>query len=309
MAKIKIVIAGIGGVGGYFGGRMARHFHNSSEVAVYFIARGAHLKEIQTHGLTVVENNNSFVAIPEAATDDPLTIGVADFIVICTKSYDLENMVQHLHPCINRETIILPLLNGVDSRERIKSILPNNLILEGCAYIVSRIAQPGTVENTGNVQAIYFGTGAAGNSRLRQLETIFRDAGVDATYAQNILQVIWEKYVFISPTATATSFFNNTIGAMAADDDKLKTVAALIEEVKQVAGAKQIPLPADITEKTINKLKAMPYAATSSMYRDFQAGNGRTELESLTGYVVQMGYVHNISTPVYTQLYEQLKNR
>ncbi|MCW3120839.1 MAG: 2-dehydropantoate 2-reductase [Flavipsychrobacter sp.] len=309
MAKTKIVIAGIGGVGGYFGGLLAQHYHYSKDVDVYFLARGEHLKEIQANGLTVVKGDTRFSAIPKLATDNPADIGVADFIIVCTKSYDLEKTVEQLGPCINNETIILPLLNGVDSRERIKNILPHNLVLDGCVYIVARIVQAGVVENAGNIQALYFGSDNFEDKRLQLLESIFRDAGIEATRSQNILQVLWEKYIFISPTATATSFFNNSIGALVTDDEKLKTVTALVEEVKQLANAKQVRVSEDITEKSINKLKAMPFEATSSLHRDFKDGKANTELDSLTGFVVQMSKMYNLNTPVYDQVYEQLKNR
>jgi 2-dehydropantoate 2-reductase len=154
--KTKILIAGIGAVGGYFGGLLAKHFYNSGNVAIHFFARGEHLKEIQKNGLKVIKGDNEFIATPALATDDASAIGIADFIIVATKSYDLETIMQQLRPCINQDTIILPLLNGVDSKERIKNILPGNIVLDGCAYIVSRLKQPGVIENTGNIQTLYF---------------------------------------------------------------------------------------------------------------------------------------------------------
>lgn len=309
MKKIKIVVAGIGGVGGYFGGKLARCFQHSDEVEVHFIARGEHLKEIKNNGLRVIEQKGEFVVVPRSVTDNAADVGVADYIIVCTKSYDLENMLQQLQPCIGSDTVILPLLNGVDSCERIKALLPHNPVLEGCVYIVSRIAQPGVVENTGNIQKLYFGADDVENSRQELLEQMLTEAGIEATRSPDILQVLWEKYIFISPTATATSFFNSSIGALVADEEQLKTTTALIEEVKQLSKAKRIVIPGDITERTINKLRSFPFDATSSMHRDFREGKHANELESLTGFVVRMSEAHNIATPVYRQMYEQLKTR
>ena len=128
MTKTKINIAGIGGVGGYFGGLLANHFYDNENVEISFVARGGHLKEIQKNGLKVIKGENEFIAKPHIATDNTSEIGIVDFIVIATKSYDLETIIQQLLPCINQDTIILPLLNGVDSKERIKKCVSQNFI-------------------------------------------------------------------------------------------------------------------------------------------------------------------------------------
>ena len=157
MEKTKVIVAGIGGVGGYFGGLLARHFYEHDRVAVYFLARGEHLRQIQSKGLKVIDGKQEFWARPTLATDNPQEIGKADYVIVCTKSYDLEAVIEQLKPAIGKETLILPLLNGVDSRERIKSLLPQNEVLHGCAYIVARLKQAGVVENSGNIQKIFFG--------------------------------------------------------------------------------------------------------------------------------------------------------
>jgi len=292
-------MAGIGGVGGYFGGLLARHFYDKENVEINFVARGGHLKEIQKNGLKVIKGNTEFIAKPTLATDNPAEIGIANFIIITTKSYDLEAIIQQLRPCIDQDTIILPLLNGVDSKERINNILPDNIVLEGCAYIVSRLKQCGVIENSGNIQTLYFGLDKLVDKRLLLLESLFKEANIEAFLSENISTIIWEKYIFISPTATATSYFDNCIGEVLADKEKLRTLGTLIEEVKQVAKAKDIIVSDDITEKTLNKLKALPFEATSSMHRDFKNNNLRNELLSLTGYVVCEGQKYNIEIPTY----------
>lgn len=304
--KTKIIIAGIGGVGGYFGGLLAKHFCNDANVEIYFVARGRHLKEIQTKGLKVINGESEFIARPALATYDPTEIGIANFIIVATKSYDLESMIQQLQPCINQDTIVLPLLNGVDSKDRIKNILPDNIVLDGCVYIVSRLKEPGVIENTGNIQTLYFGLDNFANDRLLLLEKIFKAANIDATLSQNISTFIWEKFIFISPTATATSYFNNSIGELLADGKKLATIIELVEEVRLIAQAKEIVIPDHITEKTLNRLKALPFEATSSLHSDFKSNKPKNELGSLTGYVVDEGRKYNIETPVYLKTYNSL---
>lgn len=306
---MNITIAGIGAVGGYFGGLLAKHFEGNENVSINFIARGEHLKEIQNHGLKILKGENEIIARPALATDKPSEIGISDFVIVATKSYDLESMIEQMRPCIDQHTIILPLLNGVDSRERIKKLLPNNIVLDGCVYIVSRLKQAGIIENIGNIETLYFGLDNVMTDKLVLLERLFKEANVQATLSQNISTILWEKFIFISPTATATSYFDNTIGELIADPSKIETVTALIEEVKQIAKAKQIVIPYDITEKSLNKLSGMPFAATSSMHSDFQKNKPNTELESLTGYVVNEAKRYHLVMPTYESMYAELKSR
>ena len=237
--KTKIAIAGIGGVGGFFGGLLAKQFSDSSDVEVHFLSRGKNLQAFKNKGLKVIQGGSEFVVKPNSATDNAAEIGLANFILVCTKAYDLESILEQLQPCINQDTVILPLLNGVDSKERIKKILPNNTVLDGCVYIVSRLKEPGVVENSGNIQTLYFGLQHTSNKQLLLLDGIFKKSGIEGHLSQNISTIIWEKFIFISPTATATSFFDQSIGAILADEDKHKTVRLLIEEVQKIAFAKK----------------------------------------------------------------------
>lgn len=307
MKKTKIIIAGIGAVGGYFGGLLAKHYENNPAVEINFLARGAHLLEIQTKGLLTINPDGEKIAKPHIATDQAAALGIADVIIIATKSYDLESVIAQLQPCINADTIILPLLNGVDGRERIQTLLPNNLVVDGCVYLVARLKQAGVIENSGKVQSLFFGLDNFVNERLQALETIFKAANIQATLSTNISTVIWEKFIFISPTATATSYYNQSIGALVADPEKLATVTALIEEVKQIAQAKQIAFAADITEKSITRLQSMPFEATSSMHFDYQNNKPLTEIESLTNYVIKQGEQYGLETPVFKGMYEGLR--
>lgn len=307
--KTKIVIAGVGGVGGYFGGLLAKTFYNSQQVEVIFWARGEHLTEICKNGLRVITGAQEFTARPALATNDPAEIGMADLVIVATKSYDLESVIQQLKPCIGQHTIILPLLNGVDSRERIKAILPGHVVLDGCVYIVSRLKQAGVVENTGNMQALYFGLYDFADERLLQFEQLMKEAGIEATLSDNISRLLWEKFIFISPTATATSCFDQSIGEVLTDAGSLRTLDALIREIRQLAQAKGIRVADDITDKVMHKLRSLPFGATSSMHSDFKAKKTRNELQSLTGYVLNEAQQYGLDTPAYVATYSELKNR
>lgn len=309
MTKTKIIIAGIGGVGGYFGGLLAHHFYDNEKVEINFVARGKHLREIQVNGLKVIKGKSEFIAKPTLATDNPTEIGISDFIIITTKSYDLEAVVEQLRPCINKDTIILPLLNGVDSKERIKEIFPDNIVLDGCAYIVSRLTQAGVIENSGNIQTLYFGLDNLVNERLLLLENLLKEANIEAFRSVNISTIIWEKFIFVSPTATATSYFDMCIGELIGDNEKLRIITRLIEEVKLIAKAKNISISDDIIDKTVHKLKALPFETTSSMHADFKNNKPSNELESLTEYVIKEARKLNLATPTYVEMYVELKNK
>ena len=305
--KTKIIIAGVGGVGGYFGGLLAKHFEGDKHVEIYFVARGEHLKAIQSKGLTVIKGEKEFIAKPKLATDSPAEIGIADILIMATKSYDLEAMLDQLSPCIDKNTILLPLLNGVDSRERIQRRYPENFVLEGCVYIVARLKQAGVVENVGPMQTLYFGPDDPANNRIRAFEQLLKEAGIEAFLAPNISEVMWEKFMFISPTATATSYYNKSIGELMSDPETLEAVTTLMEEIKQVAHSKQIVVPDGITEKSLTKLRGMPFTATSSMHSDFQNRKPNTELEALTGYVIKEAQRYNLEVPSYIEMHKTLQ--
>ena len=305
---IKIIIAGIGGVGGYFGGLLAKYYYQNENVIVDFFARGKHLEEIQKNGLKVIQGKNEFIAIPNIATDNPKEMGIADLIIICTKSYDIETVIQQLRPCINKETVILPLLNGLDSKEKIKRVFPNNIVLEGCVYIVSRLKQFGVVENSGNIQELYFGLDNFPRDKLQLFENIFRKANIEATYSDSISKIIWEKFIFLSPTATVTTYYDKCIGEILEDKESFETLIGLIDEVKLIAKAKQIIVSDDIADQALRILKTLPFETTSSMHSDFKNKKDKTELKSLTGFVSKEGFKYNIETPNYKRINSALKN-
>lgn len=305
--KTRIIIAGIGGVGGYFGSLLAKKYQDSNQVEIIFIARGEHLQKIKADGLKVIKGDAKFTTYPALATDDFAEAGRADYIILCTKSYDLEETTTLLKPCLKNDTIIIPLLNGVNNAERIRKILPSQTVLDGCAYIVSHILSPGVIENIGNTQKIFFGLDNIINEKFTLLEKILQEAGIDATLSQNISTVIWTKFIFISAIATATSYYDQTVGEVVENHEK--TLVNLIEEVTQIARAKNIQTDPDIASKTLQKLKKVPYQNTTSMQRDFQNKKPHTELESLTKYVITAGENLHIKTPTYQKLYKSLEQK
>ncbi|HZV69357.1 MAG TPA: 2-dehydropantoate 2-reductase [Saprospiraceae bacterium] len=305
---MKIAISGIGGLGGFFGGLLAKHYQHANDVEIVFLSRGENEKAIRRNGLQVLTVNGNFTAFPKMITSDASLIGKVDLLICCTKRYDLaENMIE-CSPCVNENTIILPLLNGVDSRELISAIFPNNLVLDGCVYLVARLTEPGIVMETGNISKLFFGLQTNSEPRLKLFLEIFKEAGIEATLSENIQQIIWEKFSFISPIATLTSFLDCSIGDIVADVDKKMLLGQLLSELKSIADQKGILLPENIYQITIDRMAALPKDSTSSMHSDFKKGKP-TELESLTGYILKEAEVYKIAVPTYTEIFNSLQNR
>ena len=276
--KLKIVVAGIGGVGGYFGGLLARAYAGNDNMEIYFIARGNHLTAITNNGLKVIKGDINFIAKPFLATDNPHEIGKADYVIICTKNYDLADLLNQISPCVAKETVIVPLLNGVEAVEKIRIHFPQNLVPAGCAYIVSAIKEAGVVENMGNRQEIYFGLDNKTDKRLILLEDQLKSAGIEAYFSDEISKLIWEKFIFLSCIATATSYLNKTVGELLKDHKPY--LLSLINEASAIAKAKQINVDENTGERAMAHYEALPYKATSSMQRDFNDGKPQTSVKS-----------------------------
>ncbi|MDP2387827.1 MAG: 2-dehydropantoate 2-reductase [Bacteroidota bacterium] len=303
MKKTRIGILGVGGVGGYFGGLLAERYFNSADVEVIFIVRPSSEKIIKEKGLKLITPQNEKIIFPSLVTSKPDEIGELDYLICTVKSYDLAESLIPLKNSVKRDTILLPLLNGVDSKEIIKTIFPEAVVLDGCVYIVSRLIEPGVVKETGNIHTLYFGSEKTDQPGLKQLERLFLDAGIECFLCDTITSTVWEKFIFISSIASLTSYLNLTIGAILSDGMHKQTLLILLKELKLIADARSIGLQDDVIEKTLKKMGKLPFETTSSMHSDFKKG-GKTEYRSLTEYVVKCGNELNIETPGFDRILE-----
>jgi len=306
MSEFKIAIIGIGGVGGFVGGKLAARFVDSDDAEIVLVARGENEKVIRKNGLKIISTKGEEIVRPKLSAIE--NISDADLIILCTKEYDLENTVSSFKNFIGEKTSVLPLLNGVDITERIKKVLPETDVWKGCIYIVSRLAEPGVISETGNICLIYFGDESAATDKQIQTENIFRAAGIDAEASADIEAKTWEKFVFISSLAAATSYLNASIGEILADENHKKLFDALVAEIKQFAKAKKINISEEAIQQKFDKLSSLPFEATSSMHTDFAKGN-RAEIESLVGYVVKKARDLGVSAPTYEKIYDELEKK
>jgi 2-dehydropantoate 2-reductase len=306
--KYRIAVLGIGGVGGYFGGKLAEHFADSKDVEIIFIARGENAKAIKTKGLQVITTNNNFIAKPKLITDEPSEIGVADVFLVCAKAYDLAESINKYRDCIGENTAVLPLLNGVNHAETIKQILPDIEVWNGCVFIVARLIEKGIVKVDSEIKLLQFGSLDGANDKLESFKNVLKTAGIDVELSLDIEKTVWEKFIFISSLATLTSAFDKTVGEVLSSEENTAVLKDLIAEVTNLARAKKINVADNIEEITLEKIRKAPPTATSSMHADF-AKKGKTELETLTGYVVNEASLFEFNTVNYTWLYGHLKQK
>lgn len=305
----RIGFLGLGGVGGYFGAKVSRAVSSravGSHTEVVFLAREKTAAAIRANGIKLITPEEEFVAHPAVVATNAGEAGKIDYLIVCVKSYDLESSLQHFKECISPQTIILPLLNGIDAEEKIKTMFPSNEVWSGCVYIVSRITAPGVITETGNIHKFHFG--GTDSKKCDELFRILKSAHEDVFLHDNIRHVVWEKFIFISTIASLTSYLDVCIGKILESETSRSLLEQLMDEMCAVACAENIALPADIASVTLEKMSRLPFETTSSMHRDFQAQRA-TEYLSLTYHVVELAKKHNIDVPLYRRVFDGLELR
>ncbi|HBB17759.1 MAG: hypothetical protein A3J94_15520 [Syntrophus sp. RIFOXYC2_FULL_54_9] len=302
---MKIAVVGLGGVGGYFGGKLAGKYADSPEHTVIFIARGEHLAAIRREGLLLKAVEGVCRVIPDLATDHPAEAGSCDLVLFSVKEYDLEAAAAGLDPLLHANTVILPVLNGVDIAARLRSIVPRGSVLSGCVYISSFIEAPGVVRQVGGTCQLVFGPDEGRADTYQPLETLLKQAGIKAELSADIAVPLWSKYLFVSPMAGVTSLMGLCFGDVMADEKGRAMVHGLMAEIAHLAGAKGVALPAGSMESAIARIEHFPPETKSSMQLDYERG-GKTELELFIGFAVRAGHSLGVPMPLHEELYAAL---
>ena len=299
---MKIAVMGTGGVGGYFGGRLA-----ASGQDVTFIARGDHLRAIRERGLLVRSHRGDFRVAPAQATDDPAAVGPVDAVMFCVKMWDTEAAAELMRPMVAGDTGIVSFQNGVDNEERLAAILGPEHVLGGVAYVMSGIAEPGVIQQSGPLAKLVFGElhGAA-TPRAEALLAACHGAGIEAELTADVHRALWTKFLFLCALSGMTTLASSPIGPILQDPDTRQMFIDCMREVEAVARARGIDLPPGILEEQTAFADSRPPEFTSSMYLDLERGN-RMELEWLSGTVVRLGRVLGVPTPVNRLIYAALK--
>lgn len=305
--KIKIAIVGMGGIGGYIGAKLSNHFENNDQVDIYFIARGAHLEKMRCDGLTLITPNETITTRPTLATDNTSECGAMDYIFYCTKNYDIATTSPQLLPMLKKESVIIPILNGVSGVDELRELFPANMVCDGLAFIVSSIKSIGVVEMLTPKEFHYFGDGNSDTLLLKVIEQLSQEAGINLSYSPDIKRRVWEKFEFISTIASITTVYNITYGEVLNSEKYMAEYTNLLHEFDNVAIAKGVfQKDDDRIAGVIAKARTIFPEATTSMQRDFWS-NRKSERDYLTAYIIIEGAKLNIPTPQYSAFINMLR--
>ena len=298
---MRIAVLGAGGVGGYFGARLAADGND-----VTFIARGAHAAAMRERGLRVLSPLGDLHLQPIRLHEEWRTTGLVDIVLVAVKMYDLEAAAAAVKPLLAIDTAVVPFQNGVEAQAILERVLGRRYVCGGAAYIAASIEAPGVVRHVGNAARLVFGEPRDGQSwRLETLEAACQGAGVEAVLSPRVDIEVWRKFVFLAPFAAATCIGRASIGAVREDPLLWRRFIAMVEEAAAVSRAQGVDLPPETEAERIELARRLPTGMRSSMLHDLEAGR-RLELDWLTGAVVRLGSAVGVPTPVTAEVHAML---
>jgi 2-dehydropantoate 2-reductase len=298
---MRVAVLGSGGVGGYFGGRLA-----AAGTDVAFIARGAHLQAMQARGLRI-ESPQGDVHLPSVvATDDSSTVGPVDVVFFTVKLYDTDAATALLPPLIGPDTVVVSFQNGVDAVEALTRAVGRHHTAGGTAFVAAVIAEPGVIRHTVNDRLTFGELDGHRSARLEHLLDACRAAGFQAKLSEHIDIDIWTKFVWLSTFSGMTTVTRLPIGPIRDDPDLLAMCQAAGMETMAVARAKGAPLPTKVFDDMLSGFQALPPQTKSSMLEDLERGRP-LELPWLSGAVVRIGDELGVPTPTHRFISTVLK--
>ena len=308
----NICVFGIGGVGGYFGGRIAYQIAQEQPGArkIFFIARGEHLAQIQSQGLILnTSERQGLIYKPALATDTISDIPTPDIYLVCVKSYDLAGAVNAISKNMNPDTIILPLLNGVDIYERIRQTLQTGIVLPACVYVGTQIEKPGVVTQKGGDGVIICGQDPHTPAfNPQELTDLFTHLNINFTWKDDPYPDIWGKYLFISAFGLVTAYSGKTLGEVMADRATQELVRQIMGEVVAIAEQKGIKLPEQSIATAMAKANNFPYDTRTSYQRDVEIKGKKNEEDLFGGTIVRMGQAWGVPTPVTQSVFSRIRS-
>jgi 2-dehydropantoate 2-reductase len=298
---MRVAIVGSGGVGGYYGGMLARAGED-----VTFIARGAHLDAMRANGLTVKTAHVGEFTLTVTATDDPSEIEPVDLVLFCVKTYDTDTAVGMIRPLIGRETVLLPLQNGVESPKRIGRIIGQEHVIGGTTYVSSKIEAPGVIREIWDHKAYLGELDGHVRPRTEHLLSTFKRADVAVEIRPDIQVAMWGKLLSVS-AFTAVCCVTRLPGAViSAYPETSALFWGAMEEGLAVARASGVAMPDSFIDQMRGLVAGIDPMMRPSMYYDLEAGKA-LELEDMIGVVVRLGEQHDVPTPLTFAMYAALK--
>ena len=290
---MRIAIMGSGGVGGYFGARLAK-----GGADVHFIARGAHLAAMRERGLAI-EGGPAPIHLPKVAvTDDPGTIGPVDLIMFCVKLWDTEAAARQLLPITTPQTGVISFQNGVTKDDMLRPIFGAEALMGGVAYVGTHIGRPGVIAQTGSVERLVFGEYDGRRSpRVEAFYQACKRGGINAEISDDVRRSLWEKFVVLVAMSGATTTMRQSMGPIRSHPLTRQFLLDLARETVAVGRAHGVGLPADYAETRAPFFDAWPPEMVASMYHDLQQGKP-LEVRWLSGSVVDLGAEVGVPTPM-----------
>jgi len=298
---MKIAIMGAGSQGCFYGACLAKSGND-----VTFIARGANLKALQTNGVTLRSTTPGNVTLPVKATNDPHDAVNVDLVMLCVKYYDLEEASRQMAPMIGENTLVIPVVNGIDVAEKVGQQIGVGHVLGGVSWVSTTLESPGVVNHGGNTRLIFGELSGGESERANSLAEILREAGIQAEISPDIKMAIWDKFCFNAPANGAMALVRLPVGLLRKSPEAWAMVRRALVEADEVAKACGVRLPADHIDTPLKFSSGAAPWVKSSMLQDLEAGR-RLELEALTGAIVRLGREKGVPTPVNETIYAALK--
>jgi len=298
---MRIAIVGSGGVGGYFGGRLA-----ATGVDITFLARGAHREAMRSRGLRITSPKGDLHLPRVTAESDPSAVGPVDVVFFAVKLYDTESALAMLPPLVGPDTIVVGFQNGGETVASLTRAVGAPRTAGGVSYVSAVIAEPGVIRHTAMDRLIF---GMPDGSRSPQLEALLEacaPAGFESTLTSTITVEIWTKFVRLSVFSGMTAVTRGPVGVIVNDPELLEMLKAAVRETLAVAHAKGIAVTSTIDEDVASAYKALPPQAKASMLEDLERGR-RLALPWLSGAVARLGREVGVATPIHTFINAVLK--
>ena len=298
---MRIVVLGAGGVGGYFGGRLAAAGND-----VTFVARGAHLAAMRKSGLKITSQRGDLLVPQVKAVETVAEAGAADLVLIGVKLWDTETAAASLRPAAEKGASFISLQNGVQKDDVLRKHVAAESIIGGVCYIAASISEPGVIGHTGAMQKIVFGEyGGQESPRCADFLAACKQAEIDAELSDDIERAIWEKFVFLVGLSGMTSFCRTPIGLVREDEQSRAMLLHTMQETVAVARAKGVKLGSDYADNRLAFCDTLPAAFPSSMQVDLSRGN-RLDLPWFSGAVVDLGKTLTVPTPMNQKIVDAL---
>ncbi|MBL8306547.1 MAG: 2-dehydropantoate 2-reductase [Rubrivivax sp.] len=298
---MKILVMGSGGVGGYFGGRLAQ-----AGCDVHFVARGAHGQALREHGLRISSPLGGLHLQQASVTDDPARVGRVDLVLFGVKLWDTQAAARQLAPVLGPDTAVISFQNGVVKDDLLRDVLGTEHVAGGVAYIAASIGEPGVIVHNGNMAKLVFGEhDGRASARLTGFAEACAAAGITHELTPRIHLALWEKFVFLAALSAATTLARLPVGPIR-DHPRARTfLHDLMDEAVQVGRAEGVPLPPEYAESRLAFADGLPATMTSSMHHDLERGH-RLELPWLSGDVVARGRRLGVPTPCHRAVVDML---